>query len=61
MDKWPQPWEGVEATPREDDLLSLEEAAVGRRMLMAGLADCLWAAVLVGSPAPVVRRISDRM
>ena len=51
----------VTGTDRDDDLLSLEEAAMPRRRLMIGMAECLWQAVLVGNPAPVVRRMSERM
>lgn len=58
---WPQPYEGIAGTRREDDLLSLEDAAIPRRLMMAGLADCLWGAVLVGNPAPVVSRMSERI
>jgi hypothetical protein len=57
----PQPHEGIRGTDREDDLLSLEEAAVPRRMMMGGMAKCLRDAVLVGNQAPVVRRMWERM
>lgn len=61
-ENWPQPWEGVTGIAREDDdLLSLEDAAMPRRQMMTGLARCLCKAVLVGDPAPVVRRMGDRM
>jgi hypothetical protein len=58
---YPQPREGVTGTDRDDDLLSLDEAAVPRRLLMAGLARCLRDAVLVGNPAPAVARMWERM
>lgn len=61
-ENWPQPWEGVNGTVRDgDDLLSLEESAIPRRDMMIGMARCLSSATLVGQPAPVVRRMSDRM
>jgi hypothetical protein len=56
-----QPREGIRGTDRDDDLLSLEEAAVPRRMLMAGMAKCLRDAVLVGNQAPRVARMWQRM
>jgi hypothetical protein len=57
----PQPHEDIRGTDREDDLLSLEEAAVPRRLMMGGMAKCLRDAVLVGNQAPVVRRMWERM
>jgi hypothetical protein len=56
-----QPREGITGIDRDDDLLSLEDAAVPRRMLMAGMARCLRDAVLVGNPAPAVARMWERM
>lgn len=58
---YPQPHEGIAGTDRDDDLLSLEEAAVPRRLMMGGMAKCLRDAVLVGNPAPVVTRMWQRM
>jgi hypothetical protein len=59
---YPQPREGITGTPRDsDDLLSLDEKAVPRRFLMAGMAACIRTACLVGSPAPVVARMWQRM
>lgn len=59
---YPQPYEGVSRSARtEDDLLSLEDEAIPRRMIMAGMADCLYRAVLVGNPAPVVERMCARI
>ncbi len=57
----PQPFEGIAGTHRADDLLSLEDAAMPRRRMMIMVGLCLQAAVTVGSPAPVVRRIAARM
>jgi hypothetical protein len=56
-----QPHEGITGTSRDDDLLSLEEPALPRRLLMAGMAHCLRDAVLVGNPAPRVARMWERM
>lgn len=58
---FPEPHEGVAGTDRDDDLLSLEDAAVPRRLLMGGMAKCLRDAVLVGNPAPSVARMWQRM
>lgn len=58
---YPQPREGISGTDRDDDLLSLEEAAIPRRLLMAGMAKCLRDAVLVGNQAPSVARMWQRM
>jgi hypothetical protein len=60
-DGYPQPREGIAGADRDDDLLSLDEAAIPRRMLMAGMARCLRDAVLVGNPAPAVARMWERM
>lgn len=59
---YPQPREGI--TGVEDtnsDLLSLDEAALPRRQVMAGMARCLRQACCVGSPAPIVSRMWERM
>lgn len=62
MTDHPQPREGITGTVRdEDDLLSLDEKAIPRRMMMANLAMCLHSATLVGNPAPVVARMYDRI
>lgn len=61
MSTWPQPREGITGTDRTDDLLSLEEEAVPRRLAFNGLADCLYRACLVGNPAPVVARMWERI
>jgi len=58
----PQPWEGVNGTEQTgDDLLSLEDEAMPRRRQMIMMALLLHRATLVGNPAPVVRRIWDRI
>lgn len=60
--RYPQPREGITGTERtDDDLLSLDDKAVPRRLLMLGTASALYAAVLVGNPAPVVAKMHDRM
>ena len=59
---YPQPHEGITGTDRTgDDLLSLEDEAIPRRLMMIGLAYCLCQATLVGNPAPVVARMSKRI
>ncbi len=59
---YPQPHEGITGADREaDDLLSLDDKATARRMLMIGMAECLHQAALVGNPAPVVKRMYGRM
>src|ERR1700733_9432221 len=60
-DTWPQPHEGITGTDRSDDLLSLEDEAVPRRLAFNGLADLLYRACLVGHPAPVVARMWERI
>ena len=58
----PQPWEGVTGTARDcDDLLSLEEEAMPRRRRMVMMALLLRKATLVGNPAPIVRKMFERM
>lgn len=57
-----QPHEGITGTLRDqDDLLSLAPEALARRRMMADLAKALQSAVLVGNPAPVVKRMWQRM
>lgn len=61
-DSYKQPREGITGTLREgDDLLSLEESAIAVRKTMTGLAGVLLRTTMVGQPAPVVTRISERM
>jgi hypothetical protein len=62
MSAYKQPREDVApGAVRDDNLLSLEESAVAVRKLLAGLAGVLMKATLVGQPAPIVRRIHERM
>lgn len=57
-----QPREGITGTLRDqDDLLSLDELAIPRRMIMCAMAKCLQRATMVGNPAPVVARMDERM
>lgn len=57
-----QPWEGVDGRDRQgDDLLSLEDEAMPRRLIMVQMADALVKASLVGNPAPNTREIYDRI
>jgi hypothetical protein len=58
---WPQPHEGVTGVDRDDWLLSLDERAVAHRECLIVMARHLHAATLVGQPAPVVRRMCDRL
>lgn len=58
---WPQPHEGICGTDRPGWLLSLDEEAVPFRDAIIILARHLDTATLVGNPAPVVKRMSDRM
>lgn len=60
--RYPQPREGITGTPRtDDDLLDLDDRAVARRLLMAGTAQAIYTAVLVGNPAPRVAALYERM
>lgn len=57
-----QPHEGITGTERtEDDLLDLSDKALARRDIILRVADNLWAATLVGQPAPKVREMYERM
>jgi hypothetical protein len=59
---WPQPFEGVRGTDLSGHwLLSLDERAILHREALIAMAHHLHTATLVGSPAPVVRRMSDRL
>lgn len=59
---FPEPREGITGTARTvDDLLSLEDAALPRRRMMIAIARHLREATMVGQPAPVVQRMSERM
>jgi hypothetical protein len=60
--RYAQPREGVAGTERtEDDLLSLDDRAVARRLLMIDTARALHSAALVGNPAPKVAEMYARM
>lgn len=59
---WPQPWEGIKGSVRDDsDLLSLEAAAVPRRRMMVAMALDTYRATLAGNPGPVAAAIGRRM
>ena len=58
---WPQPYEGITGTDRDDWLLSLDERAVTHRDALIAMARHLHRATLVGNPAPVVRAMGDRL
>ena len=59
---WPQPWEGVKGSDRDDsDLLSLRRAAMPRRRIMVAMALCTYRATLAGNPGPVASQIGKRM
>ena len=57
---WPQPFEGITGQDRDDDLLSVEPGAMHRRRMMIMMGLCLRAATL-GHPAPMVKRMAERM
>lgn len=61
MSEWPQPHEGVTGTERDEPFLSLDESVVSIRDTLRGLAQHLQTATLVGNPAPVVARMSERI
>jgi hypothetical protein len=58
---YPQPYEGVTGTDREDLLLSLDPGAAAHRQVLYQFAKATWRAVLVGQPAPVTRELAERM
>jgi hypothetical protein len=58
---WPQPHEGITGADRDDWLLSLDEQAVPHREALIMMARHLRGATLVGNPAPVVRRMGERI
>src|SRR5580765_304666 len=58
---WPQPFEGIRGTEHGSWLLSLDERAIAHREFLIEMAHHLSTATLVGNPAPVVRRINDRL
>ena len=59
-DRWQEPHAGVRGTERDDDLLDLGEKALARRRIMIVMAKALHDALLVGNPAPRVKRMYDR-
>ena len=59
---WPQPYENIQGTDLSGNwLLSLDEKAIAHRDVIIVMGKHLLTATLVGNPAPVVRRMSDRM
>jgi hypothetical protein len=59
---WPQPYEGITGTDLTAyDLLSLDERAIAHRDTLLAMALHLNTATLVGNPAPVVERMSERI
>jgi hypothetical protein len=59
---WPQPFEGIRGTDMSAHmLLSLREPAIAHREALIEMAHHLSTATLVGQPAPVVRRIGERL
>jgi hypothetical protein len=61
---WPQPFEGILGQGADLSghwLLSLDEQAVPHREALIAMAHHLHTATLVGDPAPVVRRMNDRL
>jgi hypothetical protein len=56
-----QPHEDVVGIVREDDLLSLDAAAVAHRDALISMAQLLSSACLVGHPAPIVERMGERI
>ena len=58
---WLQPHEGVTGIDRQDTLLSLEPAMVPLRTVLAATAAHLYAACLVGNPAPRVAAMLARV
>lgn len=62
MTKWPQPHEGVKGTKRtRDDLLSLGEPAMRRRVVILSIAKELWKAALNGAHTQNGRALYERM
>jgi hypothetical protein len=57
---WPQPFDRITGQDRDDDLLSVEPVAMPRRRAMIMLGLCLQASTL-GHPAPMVKRMAERM
>lgn len=59
-DRWQEPHEGVIGAVRDDDLLERTDAALARRRIMIVMAKALHDALLVGNPAPRVKRMYER-
>jgi hypothetical protein len=58
----PHPWQGIRGTARGgDDLLSLEDAAMPRRRMMASLALSLWKVTLAGQLPPAAVQMGKRI
>jgi len=58
---WPQPHEDARGVTRDDHLLSLSADALRLRDALITLTYHLRTALLVGDPAPVVRRMYERL
>jgi len=58
---WPQPYEGIHGTDRDDWLLSLDERAIPHRDALLAMAGHLRSATLVGHPAPLVEDMGRRI
>jgi hypothetical protein len=59
--RYPDHHEGVPGRQLDDDLLSLDERAAAHRVATMALCRHLQRATLVGNPAPIVRRMWDRL
>jgi hypothetical protein len=61
-ESWPQPFEGIRGIDLSRHwVLSLDERAAPHRETLIAMARHLHTATLVGDPAPVVRRMCDRL
>lgn len=60
-DRWPEPHAGVSGTDRDDDLLDITDRALARREIIIRIGGALHDALLVGNPAPRVKRMYDRL
>lgn len=62
MESWPQPYEDVKGIDRtRDDLLSLTEPAMHRRVAMLSIATELWKSALTGAMTDRGRPLYERM
>lgn len=59
--QYPQPFEGITGTLRDDFLLSLDVRAVAHRDALIAMAHHLRTAIYVGHPAPVVQEVQQRV